>query len=61
MTGEAGDAVVCASCGATAPDDESGLLAWTRGVERGRALWTCPHCSRENLRSIEAKLEHDWW
>ncbi|HET8616436.1 MAG TPA: hypothetical protein VFL94_12990 [Actinomycetales bacterium] len=53
--------VVCASCGAPGPDDESQLVAWTRGVERGRTVWMCPRCVRENLRSIEAKLERGFW
>jgi hypothetical protein len=53
-------AVVCATCGAR-PDDERALLSWSRGVERGRAVWTCPRCARENLRSIEAKLDQGFW
>ena len=36
-------------------------LTWTRGTERGKAVWTCDRCSREHLRSIEAKLDQAWW
>lgn len=58
---EAGAAPACATCGASAPDDGSWRLTWTSGVERGRPVWTCDRCSREHLRSIEAKLDTDWW
>jgi hypothetical protein len=54
------DRIACARCGAR-PDDESALLAWTRGVERGRTVWICPRCTRENLRSIEANLDDLHW
>lgn len=53
--------VVCATCGTPAPDVESERFAWSLAVERGRSVWTCPRCARDNLRSIEAKLEQDWW
>jgi len=44
------------------PDDESAArLTWVLGVERGRQVWTCDRCSRENLRSIEGKLDSAWW
>jgi len=44
------------------PDDESAArLAWALGVEKGRQVWTCDRCSRENLRSIEGKLDSTWW
>ena len=36
-------------------------LTWTRGTERGKVVWTCDRCSREHLRSIEAKLDQTWW
>ena len=53
---------VCARCGAfgTAPPD--GLpVGWSlassdRGVDR-----LCAACTRENVRSIEAKLDEEWW
>jgi hypothetical protein len=50
----------CARCGAAAPDD--GLpVGWSlatseRGVDR-----LCAACTRENVRSIEARLDEDWW
>lgn len=59
----ASETIVCATCGATpAPQDrDAALVTWTRGTEDGRSEWTCPACSREHLRSIEAKLQRQWW
>ena len=37
------------------------LTTWARGTENRRPVWTCPHCSREHLRSIEGKLDSSWW
>jgi hypothetical protein len=52
----------CATCGTTAdPEDPGALVAWVRGVEDGRVVWTCPACSRRFLRSIEGKLDSQWW
>ena len=51
---------VCSWCGRT-PEDESVRLTWALGVDNGRQVWTCDVCSRENLRSIEGKLDSPWW
>ncbi len=55
--------MVCGSCGSMPPDGAEGAarLDWARGVERGRPVWTCPDCSRRYLRSIEGKLDSEWW
>ncbi len=55
--------MVCGRCGRLPIVDGEALarLEWVRGVERGRPVWTCPTCSRENLRSIEGKLDSQWW
>ncbi len=54
--------MVCATCGTTpATDDGAALLTWARGSERGRTVWTCPDCARRHLRSIEGKLDSEWW
>jgi hypothetical protein len=65
--------LVCARCGRTAPAEGAALLTWARGVwsredaarrglgERDRDVWTCDVCSRQYLRSIEGKLDSDWW
>ncbi|WP_239100606.1 hypothetical protein [Phycicoccus sp. CSK15P-2] len=52
---------VCAVCGATPEDEVRARIAWTRGTEAGRDVWTCTACSREHLRSIEGKLDSAWW
>ncbi len=52
--------VTCDFCGATAPSAEL-PLTWTTAFERGRTKYFCETCSRENLRSIEGKLDSEWW
>ena len=52
---------VCATCGRMADDESAARLTWVFGVEKGRQVWTCDHCSRDNLRSIEGKLDSTWW
>ena len=56
--------MVCATCGAQ-PSEGSALalarIAWSRGVENGREVWTCERCQRDFLRSIEGKLGSSWW
>lgn len=50
----------CAVCSTAAPS-EPPPFTWSSAVERGRRLWTCERCSRENIRSIEGKLDSAWW
>lgn len=52
--------VTCAFCGATAPG-ETAPLTWTSGVEHGRMSYFCDTCSREHLRSMEGKLDSEYW
>ncbi|WP_377641062.1 hypothetical protein [Oryzobacter terrae] len=64
MAGPGDERVVCATCGTSPRDDAALALArttWARGTENRRAVWTCPQCSREHLRSIEGKLDSSWW
>ena len=51
--------IACDFCGRQAEEAET--LAWTTSVERGRTRRFCESCSREHLRSIEGKLDSDWW
>jgi hydrogenase maturation factor HypF (carbamoyltransferase family) len=56
--------IVCATCGARPADEAAAAqarLAWARGLEAGREVWTCDQCSRRYLRSIEGKLDSGWW
>ncbi len=57
----AAPAPVCATCGTTATDTAVAAITWTRATENGHEVWTCDRCSREHLRSIEAKLDSTWW
>jgi len=57
--------VTCVVCGTVADDTDTIPLGWSmstseRGPERAR-VFTCPSCVRENVRSIEAKLDEAWW
>lgn len=50
----------CDFCGAQ-EDDDAATLAWSTAVERGRTRTFCATCSREHLRSMEGKLDSEWW
>ncbi|MEU3465288.1 hypothetical protein ABZ721_35800 [Streptomyces sp. NPDC006733] len=48
----------CARCGTV----EEGLpITWTCSVENSRRVYFCDRCGRENLRSIEGRLDSSWW
>ncbi|MEU9630848.1 hypothetical protein AB0D89_29160 [Streptomyces luteogriseus] len=53
---------VCARCG-TSAEAQTGAppLTWTYSVEDGARRHFCETCSRDNLRSIEGRLDSDWW
>ncbi len=58
--------LVCARCGTSLDadaDEQSGMaaLAWVSSWENGRDLRYCPSCARDNLRSIEGKLDAEFW
>ncbi|HEY7042818.1 MAG TPA: hypothetical protein VH419_04025 [Nocardioidaceae bacterium] len=64
--------VVCDYCGTPAPagvsgeDQEPGTphdvpFTWVTSVEDGKRRVFCEHCAREHLRSIESKLDSEWW
>ncbi|GAA2034321.1 hypothetical protein GCM10009740_26160 [Terrabacter terrae] len=55
--------LVCFVCGAVAPADQRAVarLTWSRGRDGERTTWTCDRCSRDNVRSIEGKLDPAWW
>lgn len=51
--------VNCSHCGITV---ESAPVTWVYEVGRhGIGGWICDRCARTNLRSIEAKLDQEWW
>jgi len=51
----------CARCGATAPGGGEPPFTWSTALEDGRRTHTCESCARAALRSIEAKLDPQWW
>ena len=54
------DPVVCSLSGRGEPDPAAS--GWTRQIgDRGRVEWLCARCTRDNLRSIEGRLDSDWW
>jgi hypothetical protein len=50
----------CALCGTQAPTEDL-PVTWVTSVENGRKLLYCDRCARENVRSIEGKLDSAWW
>ncbi|KUM88593.1 hypothetical protein OIE43_14205 [Streptomyces pseudovenezuelae] len=56
--GEAAEPLVCARCGTRA---EGAPPTWTCSLENGVRQYFCDTCSRENLRSIEGRLDSAWW
>ena len=56
--GDPGQAVTCALCGATS---DTLPLGWSTSRERGRTVHHCERCSREHVRSMESKLDSEWW
>jgi hypothetical protein len=58
--------VRCAGC-ERPPRPDEGLGAdgipwtWSIGTDQGRQTVLCDACIREHARSIEAKLDVEWW
>lgn len=52
--------VTCDFCGKQEPGDQP-PLTWSTAVEGGRRRTFCEICSRTHLRSMEAKLDSEWW
>ena len=50
----------CDFCGRQ-ETDEATTLTWTIAVENGRRRAYCDDCSRRNLRSMEGKLDSEYW
>jgi hypothetical protein len=58
---------VCSLCGRPADPEVDGdpPVAWCADLvetrEGQRTRWVCPACTRRYVRSIEAKLDQEWW
>lgn len=50
----------CDLCGDYSATDDP-PITWLSSIEQGRRKTFCPDCSRQHLRSIEAKLDSEWW
>jgi hypothetical protein len=51
---------VCDLCGRQ-ESDPARTLTWSTAVEHGRRRTFCDVCSREHLRSMEGKLDSEFW
>jgi len=56
--------LACDLCGRS-PDaptaDDDVPLTWVTSVENGQRRHYCERCTREHVRSIESKLDAEWW
>lgn len=48
----------CQLCGTPVPQAP---ITWMCDRGPRGAVWTCPDCARAHLRSIEAKLDQEYW
>ena len=48
----------CSVCGTVVEDRPP---TWSLQVSERGQTWICERCTRENLRSIEGKLDEAWW
>ena len=53
-----GDPVSCSVCGTTVDELP---VTWSMQVSERGQTWVCDRCSRDNIRSIEGKLDEAWW
>jgi rubredoxin len=53
----------CSMCGRVADPAAEGdpPLAWSTELIDAGTRWICPACTRDHVRSIEAKLDQAWW
>jgi hypothetical protein len=51
----------CSRCGTVAEHDDELPPGWSFETSERGILWTCQTCTRDNVRSIEAKLPEEWW
>jgi hypothetical protein len=50
--------LACARCGVAA---DGRPTTWSSELSDRGTSWLCERCTRENLRSIEARLGQEWW
>ena len=49
----------CAVCGTTVEGELP--VTWSSQTSARGLTWLCDRCTRENLRSIEGRLDEAWW
>jgi hypothetical protein len=52
--------LVCNECGRS-PEAGEPTWTWSREQRDDRLLILCPACTRDHARSIEGKLDPEWW
>ncbi len=52
--------IVCDLCGVEASNDDA-RISWALSFERGAREHYCGACARDNLRSIEGRLQPVHW
>lgn len=50
--------VTCAVCGRA---EQALPPTWSSQTSERGTSWLCERCTRENLRSIEGRLDEAWW
>jgi hypothetical protein len=50
--------VTCAACGTPGQGPPP---SWSSQTGARGTSWLCERCTRENLRSIEGRLDEAWW
>ena len=48
----------CGVCGTTVSERP---MTWSLQVSERGTTWLCERCTRDNVRSIEGKLDEAWW
>ncbi|MEN3271639.1 MAG: hypothetical protein V7636_400 [Actinomycetota bacterium] len=52
----------CERCGTSGDAPEDGMPAdWSLDMTDRGVTYLCRTCTRDNVRSIEAKLDQEWW
>lgn len=52
----------CARCGSPGEGPDDGMPeGWSLDVTDRGVGYLCATCTRDNVRSIEAKLPQEWW
>jgi len=60
VSGPSSSVTTCDFCGRQEPD-KAKTLTWTVAVENRRRRVYCDACSRDHLRSMEGKLDSEFW